>query len=208
MDQVLKDQLAAALAAQLVKVQANRDKSLSSVTSRSLDFNKVEDVQLFLDFQAGKTNIIDRDAIVKQPSLFKTVYCTVTGTYAGRDENSAVKDDAVTVHLDSNKKEYRKRALYVDIASGGATMLFFNEYLADFPDGIKKGTVISTKAIAFAKDSRAISKGRGETFNLTTYTQDAWWAFNAFGHQTSSQELAIMATTKSTTLKGAIAEIE
>lgn len=190
--------VAAAIDAQNKTVQENRDKSLSSVTSRKLDMENDADANLFLEFVAGTSDIIDRDAIEKTPDMHKTVYATVTGYHT--------TDDAKTVCKDTNQKEYRKRVLYVDIASGGATMMFFNEYLEDFPAGITKGTVITTKAIPFAKGSRVINKSKGNVYNLAIYSRDAWYAFNRFGHATSAQELTVATSAKQ--LKTVLAEIE
>jgi hypothetical protein len=187
-----------AILAQNKRVSDNRDKSLSSVSARKLDFAVESDVNLFLEFSAGTSDIIDRDAVVKQPELFQTIYATVTGFHDS--------DKPSVVETDKKGKTFRKRVMYVDIAGGGATMMFFNAYDEDFPNGVTKGTVVTTKAIAFKAGSRVINKSEGNVYNLVTYSRDAWYAFNSFGHATSTQELQLATVAKQ--LKTVIAEIE
>lgn len=190
--------LATALAAQNKTVDENRKKSLASATSRTLDFNVEADVKLFLEFQAGTSGIVDRDAAIKRAELFRSVYATVTGFHT--------LDKPDTVETDKAGKTYKSRVLFVDIAGGGSTILFFNAYDADFPAGVNKGTVITTKAIAFDKDARTMHKAAGDVYKLTTYNQPSWYAVSAFGHATSVQELTIANSAKQ--LKTVLAEIE
>lgn len=199
----LKAKLDLALLAQGKTVQENRDKSLSSVTSRKLDWNVDADVNIFLAFQAGDKAYIDRDAIEKQPDMHKTVYATVTGFHSS--------DKPAITKTDDKGETYRNRVLYVDIAGGGSTMMFFNAYDSDFPEGkIAKGTVITTKAIPFAAGSQVINKAKAvdgvDMYNLAIYSRDAWYAFNRFGHATSAQELTVATSAKQ--LKTVLAEIE
>lgn len=194
--------------AEMVSMLAQADKNVDTargsraslgITTTIVNQNTLEGFNLLKEHLTNPLEFPLQDDLEKNPDgltapdgairyTHKPLHGTVQGFLQGNDTLEYKFDKPSKKEV--KPREYRRRALFVLTQDYGRTTVFFNEYKEDFPDGIVKGTIISTMGLKVPTGFRTMRTNKDRTvWTVVQYTKGGWIATSSFGHKTTKDEM-------------------